>query len=133
MIRAVADTHTFIWYLAGDKRLSERARHFISTTAEQGDSIAVSPISLIEVVYLVERNRVPANTLSRLIAELIATDSVFVEAPIDHLIAVIMEKVVASQIPDMPDRIVAATALHLGVPAISRDGRIQASAIQTIW
>jgi PIN domain nuclease of toxin-antitoxin system len=33
----------------------------------------------------------------------------------------------------MPDRIVAATALYFGVPAISRDGRIRASNIQTVW
>jgi PIN domain nuclease of toxin-antitoxin system len=33
MIRAVADTHTFIWYLAGDKRLSVKGREFINTTA----------------------------------------------------------------------------------------------------
>jgi PIN domain nuclease of toxin-antitoxin system len=33
----------------------------------------------------------------------------------------------------MPDRIVAATALHYGVPVISRDGRIRASNIRTIW
>jgi PIN domain nuclease of toxin-antitoxin system len=133
MIRAVADTHTYIWYLAGDKRLSVNAREFINATAQDGDIIGVSPITLIEVVYLIERNRVPANTLSRLTAELIASDSVFTEVPIDHLVATIMQQVLASQIPDMPDRIVAATALYLGVPVISRDSRIQASAIQTIW
>jgi predicted nucleic acid-binding protein len=36
-------------------------------------------------------------------------------------------------VPDMPDRIVAATALYLGVPVISRDGRIRASNVQTVW
>jgi hypothetical protein len=33
----------------------------------------------------------------------------------------------------MPDRIVAATAIYLGVPVISRDGQIRASAIKTVW
>jgi predicted nucleic acid-binding protein len=33
----------------------------------------------------------------------------------------------------MPDRIIAATALHLGVPLVSRDRKIQASSIHTIW
>jgi predicted nucleic acid-binding protein len=36
-------------------------------------------------------------------------------------------------IPDMPDRIIAATALHLGVPLISRDAKIRASNIATVW
>ena len=33
----------------------------------------------------------------------------------------------------MPDRIVAATAVYFAVPVISRDGRIRASNIRTVW
>jgi predicted nucleic acid-binding protein len=33
----------------------------------------------------------------------------------------------------MPDRIIAATALHLGLPLISRDRKIQLSSVPTIW
>jgi predicted nucleic acid-binding protein len=33
----------------------------------------------------------------------------------------------------MPDRIIAATALRLGLPLISRDHRIQLSEVSTIW
>ena len=33
----------------------------------------------------------------------------------------------------MPDRIIAATALYLNLPVISRDHRIQLSDIDTIW
>ncbi|WP_336389855.1 PIN domain-containing protein [Scytonema hofmannii] len=38
-----------------------------------------------------------------------------------------------AQVPDLPDRIIAATALYLGVPIISRDNKIQLSSINTIW
>ena len=48
-------------------------------------------------------------------------------------IARALSKVDVQQIPDMPDRIVAATALQLNVPLISRDGKIRLSTIQTIW
>ena len=44
-----------------------------------------------------------------------------------------MQQVSREDIPDMPDRIVAATAVYLGVPVISRDGKIRASNVQTIW
>jgi PIN domain nuclease of toxin-antitoxin system len=44
-----------------------------------------------------------------------------------------MLQVSREAIPDMPDRIVAATAIHLAVPILSRDGRIRTSHIQTIW
>ena len=38
-----------------------------------------------------------------------------------------------NDIPDMPDRIIAATALHLGLPLVTRDRRLQSAGIQTIW
>ena len=39
-----------------------------------------------------------------------------------------------STVPDMPDRIIAATALHLGLPLITSDGSIQKlTNIETIW
>jgi PIN domain nuclease of toxin-antitoxin system len=44
-----------------------------------------------------------------------------------------MLKVPRAEVPDMPDRIVAATGLHLGVPVISRDGRIRSSSVKTVW
>ncbi len=133
MIRAVADTHTFIWYLAGDKRLSAKARAFIEAAGTNQDTVAVSSISLIETVYLAERSRIPADTFSRLTIELFTADSVFTEIEIDHVIAALIRQVSPVESPELPDRVVAATALHLGVPVISRDARIQASSIQTIW
>ena len=44
-----------------------------------------------------------------------------------------MKQVPRADVPDMPDRIVAATAVYFGVPVISRDGKIRASNVQTIW
>ncbi|MEG4248868.1 hypothetical protein [Microcoleus sp. Pol10D4] len=38
-----------------------------------------------------------------------------------------------AQIPDLPDRIIPASALYLNVPVISRDHRIQLSSIDTTW
>jgi PIN domain nuclease of toxin-antitoxin system len=38
-----------------------------------------------------------------------------------------------AEVPDMPDRIIAATAVHLGVPLISRDRKLLLSNVQTIW
>jgi PIN domain nuclease of toxin-antitoxin system len=36
-------------------------------------------------------------------------------------------------IPDFPDRIIAATAKFYSVPVLSRDSRIKSSTIQTVW
>ena len=60
-------------------------------------------------------------------------DALLVEIPFERNIALTLRQVDRSQIPDLPDRIIAATALYLNVPVISRDRRIQLSSIDTIW
>ena len=61
MIAGIADTHTALWYLFNDARLSLAAGDFIDRAAAAGKQIAISSISLAEIVYLVEKNRLPAN------------------------------------------------------------------------
>ncbi len=133
MIAAVADTHTVIWYLASDKRLSPAARSFIEEAFQQGNTIAVSSITFVEMVYLVEKGRIPAESFDNLIDQLQVAGVGFVEIPVDLRITQAMRQVDPAQIPDMPDRIVAATAVALTVPIISRDGKINASSIDTVW
>jgi len=36
-----------------------------------------------------------------------------------------MAQIPRSEVPDMPDRVIAATSLHLGLPLISKDRRIR--------
>jgi PIN domain nuclease of toxin-antitoxin system len=55
------------------------------------------------------------------------------EAPFNVEIVAAMRQVPRDAVPDMPDRIVAATAVCFGVPVISRDGRVRASFVKTIW
>jgi PIN domain nuclease of toxin-antitoxin system len=50
MIAGVADTHAAIWFLSGDPRLSAAAKEFFEKTAQGRKKIALSTISLAEVV-----------------------------------------------------------------------------------
>ncbi len=43
-----------------------------------------------------------------------------------------MRTIPRADVPDLPDRIVAATGIYFGVPIISRDGRIRAANLQTV-
>ncbi|MBA4380514.1 MAG: PIN domain protein [Anaerolinea sp.] len=133
MIRAVADTHTLIWYLFEDKRLSRRAKQFIDNASEKGDQIGFSAISVIEIVYLIEKAKINPDTLTRLLEATAAEDAALVEIPVTGQIADKMRSVSRESLPDMPDRIIAATALNLHIPVISRDGRIKVSKLETIW
>ncbi len=133
MIVAVADTHAVVWYLYDDKRLSPEVGAFIDGAARRGDAIGVSPITLVEIVYLAEKGRIQPQTLALVATALQSSDSVLVEVPLDLNVAQALQLVSRTDVPDMPDRIIAATALHFQVPVISRDARIQAANLQTIW
>jgi PIN domain nuclease of toxin-antitoxin system len=61
VIAVVADTHAALWYLFENPRLSTDARRFMDNAAAAGQDIVVSPISLAEIVYPVEKNRLPAS------------------------------------------------------------------------
>src|SRR5580700_2525001 len=125
MIDGVADTHTALWSLYDDAHLSVAAGNFIDQAAAAGRHIVVSSISLAEIVYLIEKNRLPAaGAYTDLKAAFDDPDHVFKEAPFTVEIVDAMRQVPRADVPDMPDRIVAATAVYLGVPVISRDGKI---------
>src|SRR5271154_7130317 len=133
MIAAVADTHAALWLLFGDARLSSPAKAFFELAAEKGQKIALSPISFVEVAYLVEKKRLPEDAFENLLLAISDPEHILVEGPLTVEVAAAMRQVSREAIPDMPDRIVAATAVFLGVPLISRDGRIRASDVQTVW
>jgi PIN domain nuclease of toxin-antitoxin system len=133
VIVAVADTHAALWYLHKNPRLSVTARTFMDDAAQAGHEIALSPISLAEIVYLVEKSRLLVSAYEDLKAALADPEYVIEEAPFTAAIVEAMRQVPRAEVPDMPDRIVAATAVCLRVPVISRDRRIKSSNIQAVW
>jgi predicted nucleic acid-binding protein len=52
---------------------------------------------------------------------------------LDAAVARALLEIPRDDIPDMPDRVIAATAVHAGVQVISRDRRISISRVPTIW
>jgi PIN domain nuclease of toxin-antitoxin system len=130
---AVLDTHTVLWYLEKSQELSKLARTTIEEAIREARDVHVSAISLVETVYLVERRRLPLAALERLQSALGEPNTGLFVAPLDAGVAGALQNVPRDVVPDMPDRIIAATALHLGLPLVTRDRRLQAAGIQTIW
>jgi PIN domain nuclease of toxin-antitoxin system len=133
MVAAVADTHTALWHLFDDARLSATAGAVISEAATARRKIAISTISLAKVVYLIEKNRLPPSAYEELTQALADPEHVFTEAVFTAAIVQAMRQVSRAEVPDMPDRVVAATAVFFDVPIISRDRRIRAASLKTVW
>lgn len=130
---AVVDTHAAVWYLLDSKKLPKAVYSLIDEAAASDTPTYVSAISLVEIAYLVERGRIASDAFDRFANELSRSDPAFTVVPLDTQIASTLRRVSRELVPDMPDRIIAATALHLGLPLITRDRRLQSSKIQTIW
>jgi PIN domain nuclease of toxin-antitoxin system len=130
----VADTHAIIWYLVEPERLSQVALDAIEGTIAAGDPVYISAISLIEICYLIEKHRIASDLLQRILVVLNEPDPSLIVVPIDLAISIAIKNIDRDTVPDLPDRIIAATALHLNLPLITRDRKIQAErAIITIW
>src|SRR2546423_3441407 len=129
----VADTHAIVWYFVEPVRLSANARALIEQTALAGEAIYVSAISIIEICYLVDKGRLSAMVLQRVVNALRDANAAVEIIPVDLDVALALPRIARADVPDMPDRIIAATALHLNVPLISRDRQIRATGIHTIW
>jgi PIN domain nuclease of toxin-antitoxin system len=129
----VADTHAIVWYLLASEKISAKAMAALDEANAAGDPIFIASISAVEVVYLIEKGRLPEVTLERLINTITEPDSGFTVVPLDLGIVQAIRKIPRDVVPDIADRIIAATAFHLNLPLVTRDRRIQKTGIITIW
>src|SRR3970040_107373 len=113
MAAVVVDTHAAVWYLLNAKSLSSNAQRAMDEAVQAGDPVYVSSISLVEVVYLVEKGKMAAVVAAAL--------------------TLAIPRISRETVPDMPDRIIAATALDLGLRLVTRDSKIAKTGITTIW
>jgi len=93
MIAAIADTHAAIWHLFSDPRLGREASAFIDATISNGGHIGVSAISLAEMVYPIEKARIPPNALEDILAALANPRAVLKQAHIDDKVALRMREI----------------------------------------
>lgn len=93
----------------------------------------MSSVTIVEVIYLTEKRRLSRRNLDDLKATLHRPDSGFRVAPFDLAIAEQLENIPRNQVPNMPDRMIAATAQCLGLPLVTTDYQIRQSEVETIW
>lgn len=129
----VVDTHVIIWTLAQSKRLSRNALSVLESSGNEG-TIFVSVISVIELIYLVERGRISKDILQLLFENVTNDESPYQLVDVTSEISGSLAEIPRNEIPEMPDRIIAATARWLKLPLVTSDSKIRASsAVETIW
>jgi PIN domain nuclease of toxin-antitoxin system len=126
------DTHVVVLLAFDETRLSKRARSAIDNALKNGNGLAISDISLLELAVLVNRARIRLNlSLESFLQEVEAR---FVVLPITGRACVRALGLPFGYPKDPADRIIGATALVEGLSLITADGEIRRSkALQTIW
>lgn len=123
----VTDTMALVKFMMG-KKVINKASHEAFKSAEKGKGVIIIPaIVLMEILYLFEKNRIPVSLLQT--ENLIESDNYQFE-PLSLEILKTGSEI--TDIPELHDRLIAATARHLGLPIITNDPDISSSKFLTV-
>lgn len=125
----LADTMAIISHLA-DRGLGTQADQIFLRADENKETIFISTISLMEILYLSEKQRINLK-----VTETISYISNSANYEILPLTAeIILTAATINDVRELHDRIIAATAKHHQLPIITNDPVLQSSKhISTIW
>lgn len=127
------DTHALVWWLTDGARVSRAAKLAITKAAKE-KAVAVSAISVLEIVTAVRRGRLQFSMpVDQWLADARRLPELRFE-PVSADIAQLAGGFGEEMHGDPADRIIAATALHLGCPLVTADEKLRAHpAIKTLW
>ena len=123
------DTHALIWWLAGDKALSAKAR---KAMADAGNAIFVSAASAMEVATKFRIGKLPDAELLAREFEAILADQGFVELPIAVRHARMAGEMNIAH-KDPFDRILIAQAQAEDMMLVSNEALFDTFAVKRLW
>ncbi len=128
----LVDTHVVVWLALDQTHLSKNARAAIDDARRNGDGLAISDISLLELATLSSKGRIRLDiSLESFLREVEAR---FIILPISGRACVRALGLPATYPKDPADRIIGATALVEGLFLLTADREIRRSrALHTIW
>ena len=128
-MRYLLDTVTLVRHFTGSGRIGRRASRILGTIENNGDEFAISIISLMEVMYLAEKNRIDINLSESL--DIIESSSKYM---IVDLNPEILRAAETKDFYELHDRLILATAKWLGIKVISSDSRFgNVEGIEVVW
>ncbi len=132
-LKRVLDTHTLIWYLEGNPRLGSAA---LAAMDDPSSEMVLPLIALAEAVDLVHKGRSKIPTVSDLLSDVSGEPRIEIY-PLTY--DVLQHSLAATAVPEMHDRLIVATALHLQthghqVELLTKDSDIVTAAlVLTVW
>lgn len=128
----LVDTHVVVWLAFDQGQLSKAARAAINEARQNGEGLAISDITLLELMTLTSKGRIRLDiSLESFLREIEAR---FIVLPVSGRACVRALRLPAAYPKDPADRIIGATALVEGLSLLTADREIRRSrALHTIW
>lgn len=128
----LVDTHVVLWLAFDPHEISRKAKQAIEGARENGDGLAISDITLLELATLVSQGRIRLDiSVESFLQEV---ESRFVVLPMNSRVCARAITLPGTYPQDPADRIIGATALIEGLPLLTADREIRrAGVFQTIW
>jgi PIN domain nuclease of toxin-antitoxin system len=128
----LVDTYVVVWLALDQNQLSKNARAAIDDARRNGDGLAISDITLLELATLSSTGRIRLNISPE--SFLREIEARFTILPISGRACVRALGLPAVYPKDPADRIIAGTALVEGLSLLTADRAIRRSrALRTIW
>lgn len=126
------DTHALIWYLSRPELLFSQELDAIETALQRDQILCISSITIVEIIYLVEKNKIPQEAYEKLMHAVHDPITNLYVLPVDQHVASELKNISRDKIPDMPDRLIVATAQYFGMSLITHDHKIRVSGMKII-
>ena len=123
------DTHTLIWWLTGDRRLTAAQVSALQRAEARGDRIGVPAICFWEFAKLVERGRVELEVPPDEVFEEIEDHPTIRVLELSPRIALESTRLGSGFPGDPADQLIAATARVHGLRLVTSDDRIRSSRV----
>jgi PIN domain nuclease of toxin-antitoxin system len=126
------DTHVVLWLATDPAKLSGKAKLAIQDTPKNGDGLAVSGITLLELATLASKGRIHLDISIESFLE--EVEARFVVLPKSGRVCARATELPLGYPNDPAGRIIGATALVEGLSLLTADREIrQLKALRTVW
>ena len=118
----VTDTQALVKFMMGKKVINDRSHQAFLSADKAESTIIIPAIVLMEVLYLFEKNRIDISLFQT--EDLLKSQNYQFEPLSLEILKTASE---ITDIPELHDRLIAATARYLDLPLITNDPVIRAS------
>jgi PIN domain nuclease of toxin-antitoxin system len=127
----VTDTHSLVWYITDDPKLSAAAKETFRKVDNFQDYIFIPCIVFFELLYLIEKKKIVVEFDNFL--TMVSSAKNYRIEPLCLPIIEKSKRIPRDKVSDPWDRLIAGTSMHLNLPLITQDKTLREVGLEVVW